>query len=121
MRIKGIANGLRVVAVKVTAWGEKTIRLKVQIKTTALFFYWWHTVKKLDIQVENYWGYIPGHELLGRHMTMHDAYGGRLEIWPPDIFNLDNRMSSLAAEYIGERAEKIEANDTIKRQMKEQL
>lgn len=118
MAIKLITEDIRVKAAKKTIWLKKGIRLCVQTKFRLFFTTIWVTKKKIDIHVEYYWGYIPGDRVFGRHMINSDSCGNVLETWPPDIFNLDNRMSELAAEYIGECANKIEAMDSVNRQMK---
>lgn len=93
--------------------GQKLIVLKIQEKR----WIFWSTVKSLDIEVENYWGYIPGHQLFGRCLRMSYRMGGYLEVWPPDIFDLKKRANEFLLEYYEERKAELLANQAVKKQM----
>jgi hypothetical protein len=108
-------DDLRAVVVQKNDWGTKYLKLTVQKRLKWLFFHWWVEVKWIDIEVDNYWGYVPGHELWGRHMTLSYQFGGEREIWPPDIFNLKARMQDLITEYLKQEVKKkLKENATLK-------
>lgn len=93
--------------------GTKLIVLKVQEKR----WLFWVTVESLDIEIENYWGYIPGHELFGGCLRMSYAMGGYLEVWPPDIFNLKKRADEFMAEYYEKNKQRLVAERAMQKQI----
>jgi hypothetical protein len=91
------------------------LKLSVQKRSKWLCFHWWGEVKWIDVEVDNFWGYIPGDKLHGHHMTLHYQFGGEREIWPPDIFNLKVRMQKLIDEYLQQLEQrKLKENATLK-------
>jgi hypothetical protein len=82
------------------------LQLSIEVKSKWWFFHWWKEVKWIDIEVDNYWGYVPGHEIRGKHMALSYQFGGTGEIWPPDIFDLKARMQDLITEYLKHEAQK---------------
>lgn len=108
------SNKLRVKVVnKKDFIGTNLIVLKIQERR----WMFWYTVQSQDIEIDNYWGYILGHDLHGGHMVLHYQFGGTREIWPPDIFNLKRRANQLLESYF-ENNRRLLLNDrAIKKQM----
>jgi hypothetical protein len=108
------SNKLRIEVVnKKDFVGTKIIVLKVQEKR----WLFWYTVHSQDIEIDNYWGYIPGHELWGKHMVLQYQFGGTREIWPPDIFDLKKRVDDLFATYFEHNRRLLMNERAIKKQM----
>jgi hypothetical protein len=93
--------------------GTNLIVLKIQEKR----WIFWYTVHSQDIEVNNYWGYVPSHELWGKHMTLHYQFGGTREIWPPDIFDLKKRANELLSLYFENNRRLLLNERAIKKQM----
>lgn len=78
------------------------LQLNIEKRHKWWLFHWWAVVKWVHVEIDNYWGYIPGDKLHGGHMTLSYQFGGSREIWPPGIFDLKTRVRELINEYLKE-------------------
>lgn len=108
------SSSLRVNVTKTTVCGSKYLKIMVQEKR--LLF--WRTVDKLYVEVERYWGYIPGHAIFGKCLKMSWANGQNVEIWPPDIFDLKHRAHELIKDYLHKKTETDKSINKIDQELR---
>lgn len=94
-------------------FGKPLIELNIQERG----WLFWKTIEKLDIEVEYYWGYIPGSPHFGGCLRTSYRYGGYCETWPPDIFDLKKRANEYMAEYFEKNKERLLVDRAVKKQL----
>lgn len=115
-KIKQYSKDSRAKIVKRNDCGTQLLRISIQQAHILLgIFRMWHTVSWVDIEIDNYW-VVPGHERDGP-LTLSYQFGGKREVWPPDIFNLDKRVNELYSRY----AESMENVNRNRKAIEEQL
>jgi hypothetical protein len=97
-------------------YNDFDIILRLQIINKNLFFSKWITMDKLLIDIRYYWGYP---RLGPRPLLCNVGFGlSTLEIWPPDIFNLKNRIEEMFSDYYKTNKIILEQRNAIKKQIK---
>lgn len=80
-------------------------------------WFFWTTIERLDIEIKNYWGHIPGDRCFGGCLRIGYAYGGYREVWPPDIFDLKKRVTEFMKEYFEKKREQLQTQKVIQKQI----
>lgn len=117
MKIIYHSDSVRVKVGKLNNWGSKYTTLSVQEKRRIWLCAYWITKKCLWIEVAYYWGYIPGDKFFGRCLKTDFRGGQELETWPPDIFELKDRIDQLLAEYFMEKKYELISASALNKQL----
>jgi hypothetical protein len=119
MTVKALSDNHRAIVCKRNDYGTNILKVQIQVKVKILYVIpIWQTACWVDIEVENYWGYIPGHPIHGGCLTLSYQFGGQREVWPPDIFDLNDRINRLYATYLEAHKNVEDYKATIKKQLK---
>ena len=94
--------------------GSDIIRLRIQERRKWFIFHNWKSVQEICVQLEKYWNPTRGTKFeMCDHLTLSTSVGPNMEVWWPEDFNLDKRISAFWAEYFDGQKWKLKARKII--------